>query len=91
MNRYTLEKWAARNNMTELKLIRSFTFPHIQDDNGKNCDDLSNADTVMLYHKGTQEWASIAYTFQYMYLLSISRIMSYLNTLYGFTFQDFNR
>ena len=48
LNRYT-EKWAARNNMNELKLIRSFTFPHL-DDNGK-CDDLSNADTIMLYHK----------------------------------------
>ena len=91
LHRYTLEKWATRNGMHELKLLRSFTFPSINDDNDKNCDELSNGDTVMLYHKGTKYWASLSYTFQYMYLLSISRIMSYLNALYGYTFKDFNR
>ena len=77
--------------MNELRLLRSYTFPTINDDNDKNCDELSNGDTVMLYHKGTKEWVSLSYTFQYMYLLTISRIMSYLNALYGYTFKDFNR
>ena len=51
---------AARNNMNELKLIRSFTFLTYKMTMAKMYD-LSNADTIMLYHKGTQEGINYIY------------------------------
>ena len=85
----SLELWAHVNNFTDFNLVRAITMKNLPDSNDVSSIELINCDTILIYtktNKSDEVMGKIEIQFQYYFLFWQIYVLSYLNTMFNFSF-----
>ena len=85
----SLELWAHVNNFTDFNLVRAITMKNLPDSNGVSSIELIHCDTILIYtktNKSDEVMGKIEIHFQYYFLFWQIYVLSYLNTMFNFSF-----